>query len=46
MKMQVCMITGDNEHSAYKVADHLGISRDKVTHSAYPETKLHVVKSY
>lgn len=39
MNMQVCMITGDNMHAAYKVADHLNIPRENVTYSAYPDTK-------
>ena len=37
--LQVCMITGDNKHSAFKVAAHLGIPKMCVTYSAYPETK-------
>lgn len=40
------MITGDNEHAAYKVADYLGIKREDVVHSAYPWTKRDTVLSY
>lgn len=46
MNMRVCMITGDNKHSALKVAKHLGISIENVTYSAYPETKKEVVEKY
>ena len=40
------MITGDNKHSAIKVAKHLGIPVENVTYSAYPETKKKVVEQY
>ena len=40
------MITGDNKHSALKVAKHLDISVDNVTYSAYPETKKKMVEKY
>ena len=43
---RVAMITGDNEHSAVKVANHLGISRENVVHSAYPWTKRDTVIAY
>lgn len=43
MGMRVCMITGDNKHSALKVAEHLKIDPKDVTYSAYPETKRDVV---
>lgn len=43
--LKVCMITGDNEHAAMKVANHLGIKPYNVTHSAYPETKKQVVET-
>lgn len=46
LRMQVCMITGDNMHSAFKVANHLGINHKFVTYSAYPETKRQVVMMY
>ena len=32
LKMKVCMITGDNQHSALKVAKHLEIATDDVTY--------------
>ena len=40
------MITGDNKHSALKVAKHLNINPDDVTYSAYPDTKRQVVMKY
>lgn len=40
------MITGDNEHSAKKVANHLKIPIENVTYSAYPETKKQKVEEY
>lgn len=40
------MITGDNKHSAIKVAKHLNIPMEYVTYSAYPETKKQVVEKY
>ena len=36
MKMRVAMITGDNQHAAYKVARHLGIEKEDVIYKAYP----------
>ena len=35
--MRVCMITGDNIHSAHKVAEHIGIPKEDVFSEAYPE---------
>lgn len=46
MKMRVCMITGDNKHSAIKVAKHLNIDLENVTYEAYPDTKRQVVQKY
>ena len=46
MNMRVCMITGDNKHSALKVAKHLNIPIENVTYSAYPETKKKVVEKF
>ena len=46
MKMRVCMITGDNRHSALAVAKHLNIDPANVTYEAYPETKKQVVEKY
>ena len=46
MNMRVCMITGDNKHSALKVAKHLNIHTENVTYSAYPETKKKVVEKF
>ena len=40
------MITGDNKHSALKVAKHLGIDFENVTFEAYPDTKRQVVSKY
>jgi P-type E1-E2 ATPase len=44
--MKVCMITGDNKHSALRVARHLNIPIENVTYQAYPETKKEVVEKY
>lgn len=38
------MITGDNLHSARRVADHLGIKFDNVIAKAYPEDKKHKIE--
>ena len=38
------MITGDNKHSAMKVANHLGIPEENVSYEAYPETKKNIVE--
>ena len=46
MKMRVCMITGDNKHTALKVARHLNIAVENVTYQAYPNTKKDVVERY
>lgn len=46
MGMRVCMITGDNKHSALKVAKYLNIAEENVTYSAYPDTKRKVVEQY
>jgi len=40
------MITGDNKHSALKVAKHLNIAVGNVTYQAYPDTKRQVVSKY
>ena len=39
MKLRVCMITGDNKHSAYKVGRYLGIPQENITSRAYPHEK-------
>lgn len=44
MNMKIYMITGDNKHSALKVAAYLNIDPDNVTYQAYPETKKQVVE--
>lgn len=46
MGLKVCMITGDNKHSALKVAKHLGIPAENVVYQAYPETKRETVEKY
>ena len=43
--MKVYMITGDNKHSALRVAKHVGIHPDNVTFEAYPETKKNIVEN-
>ena len=40
------MITGDNKHSAYKVAKYLGIEKKDVTYKAYPADKKRVVEFF
>jgi cation transport ATPase len=40
------MITGDNMHAAFKVADHLNIDRKNVIYKAYPEDKKKTVEKY
>lgn len=46
MRFKVAMITGDNKHSALKVANHLGIPESLVTYRAYPDEKKRVVQSF
>jgi P-type E1-E2 ATPase len=46
MKLRVAMITGDNKHSAYKVARHLGIDINDVVYKAYPEDKKKAVERF
>ena len=43
-KMRVAMITGDNKHSAFRVADHLQIPHEDVSYSAYPADKKAIVQ--
>lgn len=44
--MNISMITGDNKHTALKVANYLGIKEDDVFYQAYPETKKEIVEKY
>ena len=46
LNKRVCMITGDNKHSALMVANHLDIPISNVTYQAYPETKKDIVSQY
>jgi len=46
MKLRVAMITGDNQHAAYKVARHLGIDTNDVTYKAYPADKKNTVEKF
>lgn len=46
MKLKVAMITGDNQHAAYKVARHLGIDLSRVVYKAYPEDKKSTVERF
>jgi len=41
---EVHMITGDHKHSAYKIADSLGIDRERILYRAYPEDKKRKVE--
>ena len=44
MGLRVAMITGDNQHAAYKVARYLGIDTADVVYRAYPEDKKKAVE--
>ena len=46
MGLQVKMITGDNQHSALRVARYLGIPEVNVVYRAYPEDKKRAVERY
>lgn len=39
------MLTGDNQHAAYKVASYLNIDLADVVYSAYPQDKKRVVET-
>ena len=43
MGLRVAMITGDNQHAAYKVAKYLGIDIKDVVYKAYPGEKKKAV---
>lgn len=40
------MITGDNKHSALKVAKYVGIDERDVHYQAYPADKKTIVEGY
>lgn len=44
--LRVAMITGDNQHAAYKVARYLGIDTEDVVYKAYPEDKKSTVERF
>ena len=44
MGLRVAMITGDNQHAAYKVAQYLGIDIKDVVYRAYPADKKKAVQ--
>ena len=46
MGFKVAMITGDNKHAAYRVAQYLDIPKENVTARAYPNDKKKVVKKF
>lgn len=46
LKLRIAMITGDNQHAAYKVARHLGIDTKDVVYKAYPEDKKRAVERF
>ena len=46
MGFKVAMITGDNKHAAYRVAQYLDIPKENVTARAYPNEKKKVVKKF
>lgn len=43
MGLKVMMITGDNKHTALKVADYLNIPLENVAYRAYPNDKKKAV---
>jgi Cu+-exporting ATPase len=46
LKLEVAMITGDNKHTAVKVAQHLKIPLENVTYRAYPNDKKATVQKF
>ena len=46
MKLKIAMITGDNQHAAFKVADYLEIPRENVIYKAYPNDKKNAVQKF
>ena len=46
LKMRIGMITGDNQHAAYKVARYLGIDTTDVVYRASPEDKKKAVEAF
>ena len=44
LRLKVAMITGDNQHAAYKVANYLGIDVKDVVYKAYPSDKKKAVE--
>lgn len=46
LKLEVAMITGDNKHTAVKVAQHLNIPLENVTYRAYPNDKKATVQKF
>jgi len=46
LNMRVCMITGDNAHTARKVAEYLGIEQKNVRAEAYPKDKKKAVEGW
>ena len=44
LKLKIAMITGDNKHTAVKVAQHLNIPLENVTYRAYPNDKKRIVQ--
>lgn len=46
LKLKVGMITGDNKHTALKVAKHLEIPLENVRYRAYPNEKKKTVQGF
>lgn len=44
LKLKVAMITGDNKHTAVKVAEHVDIPLSHVKYKAYPNDKKKFVQ--
>ena len=40
------MITGDNKHAAFKVAEYLEIEKENVIYKAYPNDKKTAVQKF
>jgi cation transport ATPase len=46
LKLKVGMITGDNKHTAVKVARYLDIDLENITYRAYPNDKKNKVAGF
>ncbi len=46
LHLKVRMITGDNKHTAFRVAKYVGIPREDILYNSYPEDKKKAVEQY